>query len=98
MHLASTVGKRKSLNFDFVLLRSGTLNTEAFDKLEALYFKNFFNFFKDILFKVFLDFYLAYVFVESLTIILDSQIHGGLASPIDIYSWMDRIFFIVICA
>ena len=26
-----------------------------------------------------------------------SQI-GGLASPIDIYSWMDRIFFIDICA
>ena len=41
MHLASTVGERMSLNFDFVLLRSGTLNTEAFDKLEALYFKDF---------------------------------------------------------
>ena len=28
-----------SLNFDFVLLRSGTFNTVAFGKLEALYFE-----------------------------------------------------------
>ena len=48
VHLASTVGERMSLNFDFVLLRSGTFNTVAFDKLEALYFKDFFNFLKEI--------------------------------------------------
>ena len=42
VHLASTVGERMSLNFDFVLFRSGTFNTVAFDKLEGLYFKDFF--------------------------------------------------------
>ena len=84
-----------SLNFDFVLLRSGTFNTVAFGKLEALYFE--LNVFQNLK-KVFSGFYLPYVFVESLTIILDSQIHSGLASPIDIYSWMDRIFFIDIFA
>ena len=31
--------RRKSLNFDLVLLRSGTFNTVAFGKLEALYFE-----------------------------------------------------------
>ena len=46
VHLASTVGERMSLNFDFVLFRSGTFNTVAFDKLEALYFKDFFIFWK----------------------------------------------------
>ena len=46
VHLASTVGERMSLHFDFVLLRSGTFNTVAFDKLEALYFKDFFKFWK----------------------------------------------------
>ena len=49
MHLASaTVGERMSLQFDFVLFRSGTFNTVAFDKLEALYFKEFFNFLTEI--------------------------------------------------
>ena len=36
VHLASTVGKRMSLHFEFVLLRYGIFNTVAIDKLEAL--------------------------------------------------------------
>ena len=47
MHLASGHWGM-SLHFDFVLLRSGTFNAVAFDKLEALYFKDFFNLLKDI--------------------------------------------------
>ena len=92
--LHCTVGERTSLHFDFVLLRSGSFNNNvAFDKLEALYFKDFFNFSKPIWFKDFSDFYISYVFVESFIIILGPPIHGDLASPIDIYSLMDRIFF-----
>ena len=56
LHLASTIGERVSLNFDFVLLRSGTLNTKAFDKLEALYFKDFLIFWKTFYSKTFQTF------------------------------------------
>ena len=79
------IGEHMSLHFALVLLRSGTFSTVAFDKLEALYFE-------DHLIQRLFRLFLPYVFVESLTIILDPQIHGDLASPIDIYSWMDRIF------
>ena len=46
VHLASSVGERMSLHFYFVLLKSGTFNTVAFDKLEPLYFKDFLIFWK----------------------------------------------------
>ena len=78
MQLASTVGKRMSLHFDFILLRSGTFNTVAFDKLEALYFKDFLNFFERHLIQSIFRLLLLFCFVEFLTIILDPPIHGDL--------------------